>query len=142
MSNSNAHILCLITHLQQKLDDLEEKSAFMASDFEAKLQSQTLLAGVTQKRVSFANDKSFESATSPQSLLYAASTVGADQDQSEAKERIKAKFRQRRSQSRGDQGAEQSKSSGSAGKQKLSGQAHQRLKFYERSLQAVQPNNI
>jgi hypothetical protein len=115
---------------KQKLDDLEAKSAIMASDFESKLKNHALLTEVTKK----IKDNSFESATSPQSLLYAASSVGTDPDQNEAKARIKAKFRQRRSRD----GKSNQEGQNMDTTQKLSGQqVHQRLEFYERSLQAI-----
>jgi hypothetical protein len=106
----------------------------MLSDFEAKLKSQSLL----KTNIVSLNDDSLESATGHQSLLYAASTVSADPDQNEAKERIKARFRQRRMEGSQKPVKEQSDIvRNTAGKQKLSGQVHQRLEFYERSLQAV-----
>ena len=105
----------------------------MLSDFEAKLKSQSLL----KTNIVSLNDDS-QSATGHQSLLYAASTVSADPDQSEAKERIKARFRQRRMEESQKPLKEKSGiARNTAGKQKLSGQVHQRLEFYERSLQAV-----
>lgn len=99
----------------------------MLSDFEAKLKSQTLLANSAASQ----NDNSFESIH--QSMLYAASTVGTDPDQNETKERIKAKFRQRRTNSKQKDGHDL----GTEEKQKLSGKVHQRLEFYERSLRAI-----
>lgn len=113
--------------LQAKLEDLEAKSSIMLSDFEAKLKSQTLLANSAASQ----NDNSFESIH--QSMLYAASTVGTDPDQNETKERIKAKFRQRRTNSKQKDGHDL----GTEEKQKLSGKVHQRLEFYERSLRAI-----
>ncbi len=106
----------------------------MLSDFEAKLKSQRILSG----KLAVPNDDSFESVTSHQSLLYAASTVGTDPDQNEAKERIKAKFRQRRTEVAQKRGQEKTTTVQSTPvKQNLSGKVQQRLAFYERSLQAV-----
>ena len=99
----------------------------MASDFEAKLKSHTLLTDITQK----IKDNSLESATSAESLLYAASTVGTDPDQNEVKARIKAKFRQRRSN------LGKSNQEGQNAETLSDQQVHQRLAFYERSLKAV-----
>jgi len=116
-----------LNDLKGKLDDLEAKSAIMASDFEAKLKSHTLLTDITQK----IKDNSLESATSAESLLYAASTVGTDPDQNEVKARIKAKFRQRRSN------LGKSNQEGQNAETLSDQQVHQRLAFYERSLKAV-----
>jgi len=111
--------------LQKKLEELETKSAHMANEFEMKLNSQKLLVnsignGSSSSQISLplTIDSTLVSATGTQSLLYAASHVGLDQEKINAKVRIKERFRQRNAQ-------------------KLTGQVHQRLEFYERSLQAV-----
>jgi len=132
--------------LQKKLEELETKSAHMASEFELKLNNQKLWAnsignGSTSSQASspLSIDSTLVSATGAQSLLYAASHIGLDQEKINAKVRIKERFRQRNAQ-----GFTKAKSAGAANgsgasknKQKLSGQVHQRLEFYERSLQAV-----
>ncbi len=66
----------------------------MESDFEEKLQNQRALdvSGYYKK------NSNLDESGAHSSLLYAASTVGIDQDKNEAKERIKARFRQRRSE--------------------------------------------
>ena len=94
------------------------------------------------------------------SLLYAASTVGVDQDKNATKERLKARFRQRRAEQEKSQEkkettilpanpAKQKKKlsvsfqqhtlpSDPPQQKKLSGSVQQRLQFFERSLQAVE----
>jgi len=111
--------------LQKKLEDLETKSAHMANEFEMKLNHRKLWAnsmgngsGCSQNSKPLTSGSTLVSATGTHSLLYAASHVGLDQEKINAKVRIKERFRQRNSQ-------------------KLTGQVHQRLEFYERSLQAV-----
>ena len=114
----------------------------MASDYESKLQSQALMADliVPKQKESIKNGSFFESPHS-QSLLYAASsTVGTDPDQCEAKERVKAKFRQRRTKTNADKAKDESNVN-SAGRQKL-GRVHQRLEFYERSLQSISDRSL
>mmetsp|Transcript_12143 Transcript_12143/g.22740 ORF Transcript_12143/g.22740 Transcript_12143/m.22740 type:complete len:1192 (-) Transcript_12143:62-3637(-) len=134
--------------LKQKLEDLEAKSAIISSDFEAKLTSQKLIEGVTQKKkVSFDTESSQVSATDPKSWLYAASAAGSDPDQNETKARVKAKFRQRRSKLHEENVArggnpKDSNNQQIANKHRISGQVHQRLEFYERSLQSVQAKNM
>lgn len=120
----------------------------MASDFDDKLHSQDLIAGVTQKKkVSFDTGSSHASATDPKSMLYAASSVGTDPDQNETKARVKAKFRQRRSKLHEEKiaherGQKDSNNHPVANKEWISGQVHQRLEFYERSLQSVQAKTV
>merc|ERR1712127_600912 len=127
----------------------------MANELELKINNQKLLdkkpRNGTSENTSNGPDASF--------VLYAASSIGLDQDKEkqDAKERIKARFRQRNSPGKaagGGGGAALSLStatttnSNSGGammledspinKQKLTGRVHQRLEFYERSLQSVQ----
>ncbi len=132
---------------QKKLDELEAKSAMMENDFEDKIKHhKSLVKDSFMSKVGFTNDMASDSfnknTTAHSSLLYAASTVGIDQDKNEAKERIKARFRQRRS---GGDNAERNlvpnksiEQQGSGRQKKLSGSVQQRLQFYERSLQAVE----
>ena len=140
-----------LTALQKRLDDLEAKSAMMESDFVDKIEfHKTFMKDTFKNKVGFSEEMATESfnnntAGAHSSLLYAASTVGIDQDKNEAKERIKARFRQRRS---GDGKSDLNTSISTDTKErtmvdsikqkKLSGSVEQRLHFYERSLQAVE----
>lgn len=89
-----------LEELKRKLEDMEAKSSVLLSDFEAKLKNQTLLNESMKKKksVSFADGIIMpRDAKNSQALLYAASSVvGTDQDNSELKAKIKAKFRERR----------------------------------------------
>ena len=114
----------------------------MASDYEAKLKSHSVLSELTAKL----KDASFDSATTTQkSLIYAASTVGTDPDQDGAKARLKAKFRERRlskisddnEESSGKKDSEKPSIKSTTNKQRLSGKLHQRLEFFERSLKSI-----
>jgi len=127
--------------LRQKFEELETKSSIMQSDFEAKLKSQVILNN-SKKRVKFGQENSLEAATSPESMLYAASSVGADPDQNETKARIKARFRERRKISNVDDTKEEARPTLETNKSKLSGRVHQRLQFYERSLQSINQKDI
>ncbi|GFH47686.1 hypothetical protein CTEN210_04161 [Chaetoceros tenuissimus] len=130
-----------LVELRQKLDNLEAQSAIMASDYEAKLKTHSLLSELTAKL----KDASFDS-TTQKSLIYAASTVGTDPDQDGAKARLKAKFRERRlskitdednKESSGRKDSEKPSIKSTTNKQRLSGKLHQRLEFFERSLKSV-----
>lgn len=105
---------------------MEAKSAMLENDFEEKLQSQKALAASDF----YKRNSGVENDTHKKSLLYAASTVGTDQDKDDAKERIKARFRQRRSTAEGGRSELQKKVN--------NGSVEQRLHFYERSLQAIE----
>lgn len=89
-----------LEELKRKLEDMEAKSSVLLSDYEARLKSQTLLReSMTKKKsVSFAEGSiQPRDAKNSHALLYAASSVvGAEQDNSELKAKIKAKFRERR----------------------------------------------
>mmetsp|Transcript_18975 Transcript_18975/g.23345 ORF Transcript_18975/g.23345 Transcript_18975/m.23345 type:complete len:1647 (-) Transcript_18975:76-5016(-) len=138
-----------LEELRKRLDELEVKSSMMESDYENKLQyHKNFVEDTFKNRVGFTNDMSVEprDAVGTQSLLYAASNVGIDQDKGDAKERLKARFRERRSLAEasinrnksGSGTLVESTEASVQQKKKISGTVHQRLMFYERSLQAVE----
>lgn len=118
-----------LEEIKRKLDEIEAKSSVMISDYEAKLKSQQLLNETMAKKksVSFAQiDVVPRDAKNSQALLYAASSVvGTEQDNSEIKAKIKAKFRERRKQN-------QSGANQESNKHTLS-----RIAALERSLESV-----
>lgn len=89
-----------LEELKRKLEDMETKSSVLLSDYEARLKSQTLMRESMSKKksVSFAEGSiQPRDAKNSHALLYAASSVvGTEQDNSELKAKIKAKFRERR----------------------------------------------
>jgi hypothetical protein len=120
----------------------------MESSFEDKIQThKNLMKDTFKNQVGFSKDMSSESFNNNpgahSSLIYAASTVGIDQDKNDAKERIKARFRQRRSEdgkvvNSADKSQHADAGPSSSKQNNLSGSVQQRLNFYERSLQAVE----
>ena len=106
----------------------------MASEYEEKLSQQQ---NVDKRNDLPSHDLSFESATSTQSLLYAASNVGLNQRKNETKEKVKARFRERNSNQHYKHSGQNPLISPSDNKEKLNN-VHQRLQFYERSLKAVE----
>lgn len=100
----------------------------MENDYEEKLQTHKALAASDF----YKRNPGVENDTHKKSLLYAASTVGTDQDKNDAKERIKARFRQRRSTTTAEGSRAEMQ------KKVNNGSVEQRLQFYERSLQAVE----
>jgi hypothetical protein len=106
-----------LNDMQKKLDDLETKSAMIANEYEMKLQSQKLLNLHSDARSQIS---SFQSITDQKSIPYNGSNANSER-QGELRDRIKAKFRERKQAS-----------------DNAAGKVHQRLQFYERSLQAVQ----
>jgi hypothetical protein len=121
---------------------LEAKSALMES-FDSNLQKQIAFSTFEGSLASLKEKPGHTS------LLYAASTIGTDQDKNETKERLKAKFRQRRAEqgnnvsirlsNNKEQTIKRTTVTFDLGKQKhFSGSVQQRLQFYERSLQAVE----
>ncbi len=96
-----------------------------------------------QKQIAFSTFEGSLGKPGHTSLLYAASTIGTDQDKNETKERLKAKFRQRRAEqgnhvsNRLSNNVEQTMKNTTTSKH-FSGSVQQRLQFYERSLQAVE----
>ena len=134
--------------LQKKLEEMETKSAHIASEYEMRLNGHQLVAKSASQRsredLVLNSSKSHEaSGKSTQSLLYAASNVGLDQDKLEAKERIKARFRTRNLEktqnTAQDNNAEHDSPRNDIARNKhlLTGKVSQRLEFYERSLDSI-----
>jgi hypothetical protein len=110
----------------------------MANEYEEKLSQQQMLPlSVVKRKDLSSNDISFESATSTQSLLYAASNVGFNQKKNDTKEKVKARFRERSSNQHYKHSDRDASNPLPENKEKLN-KVHQRLEFYERSLKAVE----
>jgi tetrahydromethanopterin S-methyltransferase subunit G len=111
-----------IIELQQRLDDLEKKSAFLAREYESKLSLKIL-------------DKAKHMVA--QNEQKAMSVHSLDEEASAAKERIKARFRNR-SAHKGNTVAQNQQRDSSETPRPSRNSFHQRLEFYERSLRSIE----
>ena len=110
-----------ILELHKRLDDLEKKSAFLSREYESKLSLKIL------EKAKFLTQTGNKE---PQAL----SVHSVDDDASAAKERIKAKFRNRSAQ----KGTPQQGHSETESNRPTRNSFHQRLEFYERSLRSIE----
>lgn len=112
------HLILSFCFEQKKLEEVEAKSVVLENNLQHHLSFSII-------------DDSFDkSGRTHTSLLYAASTVGNDQEKNETKERLKAKFRQRRANR---ESLQETAAIDAAKRTKMSDS----VQFFERSLQAV-----